>query len=149
MMEQLIKMLHEGGHTLVVSHAGEIRTFDRRGVADLYTLFKETPAFLKDAVAADKVVGKGAAALFLAGGVRQIHADVLSEPALDLLRNSTTEVAYDQLVPHIWNRTHTDWCPVEKCCYPAKTVDECITQIDEFIQQNNQTQKNLSYGNNR
>ena len=62
MLEDIIRLLHEGKHSLVVSN-GEVRTFDRRGVADLYALLREDSDFLKGASVADKVVGKAAAAL--------------------------------------------------------------------------------------
>ena len=56
MLEDIIRLLHEGKHSLVVSN-GEVRTFDRRGVADLYALLREDSDFLKGASVADKVVG--------------------------------------------------------------------------------------------
>ena len=68
MLEDIIRLLHEGKHSLVVSN-GEVRTFDRRGVADLYALLQEDSDFLKGASVADKVVGKAAAAL---GGINEV-----------------------------------------------------------------------------
>lgn len=87
MLEDIIRLLHEGKHSLVVSN-GEVRTFDRRGVADLYALLREDSDFLKGASVADKVVGKAAAALMILGEVGELHADVVSRPALDLFADS-------------------------------------------------------------
>ena len=70
MLEDIIRLLHEGKHSLVVSN-GEVRTFDRRGVADLYALLQEDSDFLKGASVADKVVGKAAAALMIFGRGRR------------------------------------------------------------------------------
>lgn len=100
MMEDLIRLLHEGGHSLVVSN-GRVRTFDGRGVADLYGLLNGDPEFLSGAVVADKVVGKAAAALMILGGVGAVHADVLSRPALELFVAAGVEPAFDRLVDHI------------------------------------------------
>ena len=58
MLEDIIRLLHEGKHSLVVSN-GEVRTFDRRGVADLYALLQEDSDFLKGASVADKVRRQG------------------------------------------------------------------------------------------
>ena len=69
MLEDIIRLLHEGKHSLVVSN-GEVRTFDRRGVADLYALLREDSDFLKGASVADKVVGKAAAAMRTWSAVR-------------------------------------------------------------------------------
>lgn len=44
-MEDLIQLLHEGGHSLVVAN-GEVCTFNGRGVIDLYHLMEEDSGFL-------------------------------------------------------------------------------------------------------
>ena len=46
-----------------------MRIFRERGVADLFRLLREEPQLLRGAFIADKVVGKGAAALMVLGGV--------------------------------------------------------------------------------
>ena len=97
-MEKLIRLLHEGNYSLVVAH-GEIRTFSGRGVSDLYALSGEDPGFLRGASVADKVVGKAAAALMIVAGVSELHADVISRPALDLLAGSGVKVGYAEEVP--------------------------------------------------
>lgn len=97
MLEDIIRLLHEGKHSLVVSN-GEVRTFDRRGVADLYALLREDSDFLKGASVADKVVGKAAAALMILGEVGELHADVVSRPALDLFADSGVRVSYGTAV---------------------------------------------------
>ena len=76
MMGELVSLLHEGGYSLVLQKDGKIHTFSERGVADLYRLRSENPELLQGAFLADKVVGKGAAALMILGGVAELHADV-------------------------------------------------------------------------
>ena len=58
-----------------------MRIFRERGVADLFRLQHEEPQLLRGAFIADKVVGKGAAALMVLGGVEGLFADVVSRPA--------------------------------------------------------------------
>ena len=58
-MEKLINLLHTGGYSCTIANGGKIRTFTQRGVADLYDLLTQEPEFLKGALIADKVVGKG------------------------------------------------------------------------------------------
>ena len=84
MKSDLIRLLHEEQHSLVVAN-GDVCTFDGRGVSDLYDLFKEDPGFLKGASLADKIVGKAAAALMALSEVREVYADVVSRPALDFI----------------------------------------------------------------
>lgn len=130
-------MLHEGGHTLVVANDNVFRTFDRRGVADLYRLLREEPEFLRGAVVADKVVGKAAAALMLLGGVAELHTDIISGKAIELLHGSSLRYAYDLEVPHIINRARDGWCPLETRCRDCRTAEECLTQIEAFIASRN------------
>ena len=60
-MKELIDMLHAGEYSCVIANGERIRTFTRRGVADLYDLLVQEPEFLHGAFVADKVVGKAAA----------------------------------------------------------------------------------------
>lgn len=67
-MESIIDILHKGGYSCVMKNWEEVRTFTQRGVADLYDLYQADSAFMKGAAIADKVIGKGAAALMVLGG---------------------------------------------------------------------------------
>lgn len=125
----LTEILHSGNYSLVVSKAGRITTHTGRGISDLYCLYPG----LEGADLADKVVGKGAAALMILGKVRSVHADVISEPALALLKRSNVSVAYSTLTPNIINRSGTGLCPVETLCLDCLTAEECLPKITEFI----------------
>lgn len=119
--------------SLVIVNHGETTLCHQRGVADLYRLLTVTPELLKGAVTADKVVGKGAAALMALGGVKAVYAIVISRPALTLLREAGIAVAYDTLADNIINRAGTGVCPVETLCRDAATPEECLPLITEFI----------------
>ncbi len=132
-VEQLATTLHTGGHSLVLARGSSLRCFDGRGVADLYRLLLEEPATLRGASAADKVVGKGAAALMVLGGVRELHADVISEAALTLLEKHGVYTSYGSRVAEIRNRAGDGLCPVEACCATCTTAEECLERIREFM----------------
>lgn len=83
---------------------------------------------------ADKVVGKGAAALMVLGGVEGLFADVVSRPALELLAGAGIAVEYTVVVPGIMNRAGTGTCPVEQLCAGAETAAECLPLIEGFMQ---------------
>ena len=132
-MDTLVALLHAGGYSLVVRNGADTRTFNGRGIADLHHLLHCEPSLLCGALVADKVVGKGAAALMILGGVKALHADVVSTQALLLLRDSGIEVTFGHEVPHIINRKGDGMCPVEALCSNCTTAAECLPLIDEFI----------------
>ena len=133
-MKQLINILHDEGLTLVVKSAdGTLHRYTQRGVKDLLTLVTESPEVLRDAIIADKAVGKAAAACMAVGGVRHVHADVMSEPALALLQAHGVKAEYDQLVDHIINRAGTGWCPMEQLSRDIDDPATIIHKIKEFF----------------
>ena len=131
---KLIEALHKGNHSCVIYNHGAIIDCRERGVKDLFRILKTCPATLQNAMVADKVVGKGAAALMILGRVRQIYADVLSKPALNLLNSTDIIVSYGELVENIINRTGTGICPIENLCKECRTADECIPLINQFVE---------------
>lgn len=132
-MEELIDILDAGRHSLVVGN-GEVRTFDGRGVADLLNLLDAEPDFLRGASVADKVVGKGAAALMVAGGVVEVYAGVISSLAYDLLKSNGVAVTYGSFVDNIINRQGDGICPVERLCAACHTAAECVPLIRNFVE---------------
>lgn len=134
MRRQAAGLLAAENASCVIRSGDETRIFRERGVKDLYRLLDTEPHFLRGALVADKVVGKGAAALMIAGGVAEIYAGVISTPARELLRQAGIPVACRLEVPRIANRTGTGLCPVETLCAECLTAEECLPLIREFIE---------------
>lgn len=134
-MRELVRTLHEGGYSCVIENNGEVRTFSRRGVADLYLLLKTGPEFLRGASVADKVVGKGAAALMVLGGIKELYTDIISTPALGLLLKAGVTVGFGTEIPQIRNRENTGFCPVESLCLNVDEEEEMLPLIDGFIRE--------------
>lgn len=132
-MNRLKGILHEGGHSLVVERDGGVETFGGRGVSDLFRIVESHSGQLKGAIVADRIIGKGAAALMVLGGVRLAYADVVSRPALNMLQNNGVEAAYGEIVEHIINRQGDGICPVERLCAPCQSPKECLPLIRGFI----------------
>lgn len=132
-MNDLIDILHEEHHSLVVAN-GDVCTFDGRGISDLYNLLSEDPEFLRGASVADKVVGKGAAALMILGGIVEVYADIISSAALGFLQDKGLRVYFGREVTYIINRNGDGICPVEQLCLPCNSAVECLTLIKGFIE---------------
>ena len=131
--KQLIELLHSLQCSCIVANERTTFTFHERGVKDLHRLLRDEQQPLKGALIADTVVGKGAAALMIAGGAKWIYAKIISEAALSLFSTSSVEVEYEVKVAHIINRSGTDICPIEKLCATFSSAEECLTPIDEFV----------------
>ena len=134
MIKELIDLLHSGGYSCAIANGDIIRTFTQRGVADLYDLLTQEPDFLKGALIADKVVGKGAAALMILGGIKELHTDIISSKALELFQDSDIKVSFIQEVPFIWTRDYTGWCPVETMCSEEKSAEAILPLIHDFLE---------------
>ena len=129
---ELVDRLRDEDASCVIRNGAETRVFRGRGVKDLFRLLETDPVFLAGALVADKVIGKGAAALMVLGGVRAVHAGVVSTPALGLFAAAHIPVEYGLEVPHIINRTKTGWWPVETLCRACRTDEECLPRIRGF-----------------
>lgn len=128
-----IEMLHSEGCSCVIVRGDEVTLCRQRGVKDLFELLTATPDALEGAFIADKVVGKGAAALMVAGRIEALYADVISLPALSLLGGHGIPVGYGDSVPNIINRSGTGICPVETLCADTDDPAECVARIERFL----------------
>ena len=128
-----IERLHSEGCSCVITDGEVFQSYHQRGVKDLYEILSTQPEVLCNAFIADKVVGKGAAALMILGGVTDMHADVLSRPAAELLDKESTPYTYGKLVDNIINRRGDGICPVESLCQSCTSATECLPLIKNFI----------------
>ncbi len=106
------EILEKNGCTCAVCFADEVYESDERGVKPLLD-FLDRGINLTGGCAADRVVGAGAAFLYVLLGVREVYAAVLSERAKEVLVQNSVSVFYDRLVPNIKNRQKTGFCPIE------------------------------------
>lgn len=132
-INQLIDTLHSGNFSCVIYNHGIMTYCYERGIKDLFHILNRSAATLKDAMVADKVVGKGAAAIMISGNIKQIYADVMSKPALELFSSTKIIVSYGELVDNIINHSGTGICPIEMLCKDCTTADQCLPLIYNFL----------------
>lgn len=129
------KILNEKNLTLAAVKDGvPVFESDGRGILPLYLALTEQPQALRGASAADRVVGKSAAVLFCLGKVKEIHSQVLSLPALDYLRENGVAAGCDRQVERILNRRGDGGCPVEALAMKAKSPEELLVLVREFLE---------------
>ena len=133
-ISELIGKLHSENCSCVISCKGEMLCFNQRGIKDLFQLYNDCPEKFRGEKIADKVVGKGAAALMILIGFSEVYADVLSKPALELFKSGGMKVDFGILSDNIINRAGDDICPVEKICMESKTATDCLPGIKQFVE---------------
>ena len=118
-LERVKDTLTQGEYTIAVENNGKIYTSDKNGIAPLLDFLKN-PEILRGAAAADKVNGKAAAYMFLKGGLRELYAQLLSEPAKELLESRNVPVTMGS-----WCRTlkiahRTECAPWSRACWKCR-----------------------------
>ena len=105
-------LLLEKDLTLVITNGTDTFESRERGVAPLLS-FLASGEIPKGCVAADRVVGKAAAFLYVLLGVRAVHARVVSVHAIEVFRHYDISWSAEEQVEAIRNRAGTGFCPME------------------------------------
>ena len=129
-LNEAVALLKEKSLTLVLYNEAECITSNLRGVAPLLSYF-EAEKHLSAYSAVDKVVGKAAAFLYIALGVKHLHALTISESARGLLAAHSVSVTYETLVPRILNRAGDGYCPMESAVLLETEVSAAIRMIGQ------------------
>ena len=115
-----MKFLVKKGTPCVVAKDGVIVARETgRGISPALKLLSEGK--LDGALVVDKVVGRAAAAIFIAGKTRKLHASIMSADAAAFLKEHRVVATADKIVPVILNSDMTDGCPME---YVVNGIDD-------------------------
>ena len=127
-------ILQKTNSTCAFCNENTVLTDTRRGVRPLLDLI-EAKMDVTSFSAADKVVGKAAAYLYCILNVKALHAIVISEPALTVLKERMIPVTYESLVPSIQNRTQTGPCPMEHAVWNIDHPEDALAAIYKTMEQ--------------
>lgn len=127
-------------YTCVLCRKDVLYTDEQKGIAPMMS-FLEQGICLQDFSAADRIVGKAAALLFVLAGVRAVYAQVLSESGMRVLVQHGVTFEYDTLTPAIINRQGTGLCPMEQAVRdvdsPAQARQAIRTEMEHLHAQQN------------
>lgn len=113
-LEIVKEKLYEKNASLVVLYAnGECKEYYQNRINDIKDILRENKLALKDAVIADKVIGKVAGSILTVAGVKEIYADVMSKHAIPVLEKNNIEYEYKTLTEYVINNDKTGMCPME------------------------------------
>ena len=123
-----MKSVLAGGAAVVAAKDGVIVAQESgRGVRPLMTLLER--GRLSGALVVDKVIGRAAAAICVAGGAKKVHGLLMSEDARAFLTAHGVEAEAEKLVPRILDRDRADRCPLEKAVDDLNEPTEMINAL--------------------
>ena len=113
-LEKIKKILLEKNASLVVCYkSGDIKEYYQDRIKDIKEILIKDEALLKDAIVADKVIGKVAASILAVAGVKEIYTEIISEFAIPILEKNDIKYEYNKKVNYIKNKDNTGMCPME------------------------------------
>lgn len=129
-MEAARKILEENGYTCVLKKGETLYTATERGVKPLVRWLTEG-IDVRGFSAADKVVGKATAYLYVLLGVEEVYAHIMSASAREVLTRHGITAAPGKTVENIINRQGTGICPFEAAVLDIHTPEEALTAIQK------------------
>lgn len=111
------------GHTLCLVREDEILVRDERGIAPMMALLAEGKSLIGFS-AADRVVGKAAAMLFVKAKLRELFAETISRSAAEFLEENGLPFSYRTMTEYIVNRDGTGRCPMESAVLSCNDAEE-------------------------
>lgn len=131
MLQAAIERLREQSLSCVIMGKSETLEFRMRGIRPLTDTLKDRPEILKEAVIADRIVGKAAAMLAVSGGAKAVYGEVMSRAGLEMLQSHGITAAYGTLTEAIVNRENTGLCPMEQT---VQTIDQPQAALPALLQ---------------
>ena len=137
-LKRAVSLLESGGYTCVLCSEDKLFTSYDRGVKPLLEWI-DSGTDMKDFSAADKVVGKAAAFLYVILGVKAVYANVMSKPAKSVLIENGISAEYCCLTEAVRNRAGTGYCPMETA---VKNISEPKAALAEIRRKLEELKKN-------
>ena len=127
-LQKASRLLHDNEFTCVLCAGDSVYTTEERGVAPLLNWISDGTD-LHGFSAADKVIGKAAALLYVLLGIRAVYAPVMSESAIYTLARHGIQANCDVSVKVIRNRDNTGMCPMEMAVENISDPQEALNAI--------------------
>lgn len=134
---EAVEMIRGNQAECVIVKNNRIAVVERgRGVSPLLKIYDNNRSEMADAAVVDKVIGRAAAFIVIAGKSKSVYGKIMSEDALELLKKHNIKTAYDLLVPRILNQKRDGLCPLEDSVkndtVPEKALESMRKRISEL-----------------
>ena len=131
-LERAKAILEQDGYTCVLCKGERIYSSNHRGVRPLLDLLETN---VSGFCAADKVVGKATAMLYCLLNVKAVHAQVISQAALQVLQCRGISVTWDAQVEYIRNRAGDGRCPMEQATENIDDPQSALVAIQKKMKE--------------
>ena len=131
-LEHAKQLLLAAGTTCVLCKGESVKVSDKRGVSPLVDWIR-SGTDLRGYSAADKIVGKAAALLFVLAGVKEVYAPVMSEGAVKTFGRYGVGCHCDQVASMIINRVGTGPCPMEQAVEQIAEPEAALHAIQKTM----------------
>ena len=129
------------GYSCVITDGATVFASRESGIRPLLSLYRKNGVSKvlgkrgadRTLAAADRIVGKAAALLYVGLGVREVYAEVLSESGKQVLEANGIAVSYATLTEKIINRKGDGLCPMEKTVLEIDEPREAFRALSETV----------------
>jgi hypothetical protein len=108
------------------------------GVAPFFRAVQNMENTLHNAALADRIVGLAVAMLCLHARIASVYADIVSQGALDMLKNRGVTISSKSVVPHIFDYDGTDLCPFEKLAQSCQEPSQLLAALQSLFAEGGQ-----------
>lgn len=133
-IERAKQLLITGNYTCVLCKEQTVYTSTKNGISPILD-FIDSKTDLNNFSAADKIVGKAAAMLFIIAGVSEIYAEVMSNSAVEILKKYNIAFSYKVLTDKIINRKGNGICPMEETVAEINNMSAALYAIRQKREQ--------------
>ena len=129
-LEIVKQKLYETKASLVVLYEnGECKEYYQNRISDIKEILNKNKLALKNAVIADKVIGKVAGSISTVAGVKEVYADVMSKYAIPVLEKNNVKYEYKNLTEYVQNNAKTGMCPMENKYKDEKDINKIYNEM--------------------
>ena len=133
LLTKAVKLLGESGASCVLLRGDRPEYLAGRGVGPLTDALAAVPQHFAGCAAADKIIGRAAALLFLYGGVGEVYGEVMSRGAMEMIASNGIPAAYGTLAEQIRNRAGDGICPMEKISSGITSPEEAYRALSAAV----------------
>ncbi len=133
-LQKAKEILQSGNYTCVLYDGTNEYHSNQKGVRPLIDFLNSKTDF-SGYSAADKVVGAGAAHLYVLLRIKCVWACVLSDAAKAVLESNNIKVYFEKHVPYIINRAGDSMCPIEACVSGITDSNAALVAIKKKLRE--------------